>query len=129
MGFWESLSRSKQVDNEIGWINLTSPEQIKAIIEDSRFKPVLIFKHSTSCGISAMAKHTLEQDWSFEEQDLDMYYLDLLSYRRISNKVAEVFEVVHQSPQIILVRNGRAVFNTSHHNITMESLQTAVEQY
>ncbi len=109
------------------WKILDQTEQLEQLQEVSYRKPVVIFKHSTRCGISAHAKFRLESEWSFTQEDLDFYYLDLIAYRQVSNQVAEMFQVTHQSPQIILLRDGRAVFDTSHHMISVEVLKKAME--
>lgn len=108
------------------WHHLTEEKQLQEIIQTSREKPVVIFKHSTRCGTSSMAKHTLETGWDFEKGELDFYYLDLLAFRSISNQVAETLKVVHHSPQIIVVKNGAAIYDTSHHNISIGTLRKAL---
>ena len=123
MGFLDNLRKSKDADIHQDWKVLDSIEQLEKVIEASKDKPVVIFKHSTTCGISARAKHGLESEWDFDANDFDFYYLDLLSYRPVSNKVAEVLNVIHQSPQIVVVKNGKAVFNNSHHAISVDSLK------
>ena len=109
------------------WQLLETAEQFEAAIALSHQKPVVFFKHSTRCGISAHAKYRLEQDWSFSPEELELFYLDLIAYRPISNQIAHVLHVVHQSPQVIMVRNGKAVFDTSHHSISISGLRTALE--
>lgn len=98
------------------WKVLDRHEQIEQIVENSFSTTQVIFKHSVTCGISAMAKHRLEHDWETEIEG-DFYYLDLLTNRSVSNAVAEQFGVVHQSPQIILIRDGMAIDKVSHHAI------------
>ncbi|MFZ4427679.1 MAG: bacillithiol system redox-active protein YtxJ [Saprospiraceae bacterium] len=109
------------------WKVLYQPEQIDQLREASYRKPVIIFKHSTRCGISAHAKFRLESAWDFSADVLDFYYLDLIAYRPISNQIAEDFGITHQSPQIILLRNGKAVFDTSHHQISVPVIQEVLE--
>jgi bacillithiol system protein YtxJ len=108
----------------MNWKTLSTLEQLNQIIADSHTKPVGIFKHSTTCPISAMAKKKFEQQWSF---DIDCYYLDLLALRPISNAIAETLEVTHQSPQFILIQNGEAVYHASHLNIEMSEIKAALE--
>lgn len=108
------------------WKILDSGQQLKSIVEDSYSKPVVLFKHSISCGLSAGAKYRLEENWEQLSSDIDFYYLDLITYREISNKIANQFDVVHQSPQIIIISDGKAVYNTSHHRISIEDLNRAL---
>lgn len=116
MSFLKNLMNSQQGGTQQDWKHLTSVEQLDEIEKLSSERPVVIFKHSTTCGISAAAKARLEAV-PFNSEKGTFYYLDLLSYRPVSNKIAEKFEVVHQSPQIIVIKNGQAVHNNSHHAI------------
>ncbi len=96
------------------WRTLNTIEDIDAIIEASNHKPQIIFKHSTTCGISANAHHKLETDFSELEGKVDFYYLDLLANRPVSNAVADKTGVLHQSPQIILLKNGEVAYTVTH---------------
>ena len=90
-------------------------------------RPVALFKHSTRCGISAHAKYRLENDWSFTADELVFFYLDLITFRPVSNHIAETLGVVHQSPQVILLKDGKAVYDASHHRIQVAGLREAME--
>ena len=107
----------------IDWNTIQSTKQIDRILERSKSIPCLIFKHSTTCPISSMAKYRLEGDWSFSKEELEPYYLDLLSFRNISNQIAETFEVHHESPQVLVIRNGHCVYDASHLGITVDELK------
>lgn len=106
----------------INWIPLTSKEQLEEIKKESDAEAILIFKHSTRCGISSMVKRQFEGLFAEEHQSLKVYYLDLLNYRAISNEIEEIFNVLHQSPQLIVIKNQTAVFNASHYDITEVNL-------
>ncbi len=110
------------------WKILNSEDQIQEIIALSKQKPVGIFKHSTRCSISSMAKMRLEDAWDFKPNEIDIYYLDLLAFRPISNKVAEVFEVHHQSPQLLLIRNGECTYEATHLDISVSELHEGVAE-
>ncbi len=99
------------------WKIITSSDDFNRIIEASKSKPQIIFKDSTTCGISAHAKYRLENGYSLIENKADFHYLDLLSYRAVSNYIAEALMVTHQSPQIIVIKNGQPVYKASHHSI------------
>lgn len=104
----------------MNWIALTDEKQLDDILEQSKTQPVVIFKHSTSCSISHMAKMRMERG---EAPDtISFYYLDLLRYRPISNKVAELFGVRHESPQILLIRNGECTYEDSHNGISLDEI-------
>ncbi len=102
------------------WNELTDENQLSAIRERSFQRPQVIFKHSTRCGISSVAKSRLEK-WT-QTEDFDFYYLDLIRYRLLSNKVAEQFDVYHESPQVLIVRNGECVYDESHLGISLHDI-------
>ncbi len=97
-------------------------EQLKTIEEESKGKPVAIFKHSTRCGISRMVMNQFESSYDLTDEQLKLYFLDLLNYRDVSDEVGYKFQVMHQSPQLIVIKNGTAVAHTSHHSIQASSL-------
>ncbi len=128
MGFLKNLFAAEQADIHAEWKTLNDINQLDELVNSSSSKPVVIFKHSIRCGTSAMVKHQLEEEWDFEPEELDFYYLDLINYRNISDKVAEMFGVVHQSPQVILLKNGVAAYSTSHTMISTASIRSAIER-
>lgn len=109
------FSRVKE-ELQPNWKVLNQEHQIDQLIERSFERPQVIFKHSISCGISAMAKHNLEMNWE-ADVDTDFYYLDLISFRAVSNQIADRFNVTHQSPQLIFIKDGQAIDKVSHHAI------------
>lgn len=100
----------------MNWKVIENSNQINEIKEASHHKLQLIFKHSTRCIISKMALKNFESDFLLHDV-IDAYYLDLIAYRNISNEIAEVFAVEHQSPQILLIKDGVAVYAASHESI------------
>ncbi|MES2704247.1 MAG: bacillithiol system redox-active protein YtxJ [Bacteroidota bacterium] len=104
----------------MNWIELSDEQQLSALKEQSRQQPVVIFKHSTRCSISTMAKGRLEREKATAE--VPFYYLDLIRYRPISNKIAEDFAVHHESPQILVIKNGECVYDESHNGINMQDI-------
>lgn len=107
------------------WKNLNQIDQLHTIDETSNHKPVIVFKHSTRCGISHHAMEKLVQDWDkIENENLDFYYLDLLNHRNISNEIADRYGVIHQSPQIVLIKNGRSVYDISHSGISINTIKS-----
>ncbi len=104
----------------MNWIDLNNIQQLADIKEISKTRPQVIFKHSTRCSISTMAKSRLERN----EQPAsgDFYYLDLLKHRSISDQIAEDFAVAHQSPQILLIKNMECVYEESHSGIQMDEI-------
>ncbi|HTH29991.1 MAG TPA: bacillithiol system redox-active protein YtxJ [Lacibacter sp.] len=108
----------------MNWIPLRSQEQLEEIIALSNNQPQVIFKHSTRCNISSVAKNRLERATSSGEAAF--YYLDLISYRPLSNFVADRFAVEHESPQILVIKNGKCVYNESHMGIDMEEIKDQI---
>ena len=104
----------------MNWIPLDEEEQIEKIIERSQNTPQVIFKHSTRCSISSMAKNRLDKNDNPE--GIDFYYLDLIKHRSLSNKIAEDFKVQHQSPQILIIRDGKCTYTESHSAIMMDEI-------
>jgi bacillithiol system protein YtxJ len=110
----------------MNWIALKSPDQLEALRAESKDQPVIIFKHSTRCSISQAALNRLERNWKEDEMvSVRPYYLDLLSYREISNKITDLFDVEHQSPQVIVLKDGEAVFHKSHFDIDFAGIKNA----
>lgn len=104
----------------MNWIVLQDESQIQEIRVKSSQRPQLIFKHSTRCGISSMAQNRLNRHETPEE--IDFYYLDIIGNRQISGRIAQDFNVRHESPQVLLIRDGICVYNESHSGIEMEEI-------
>jgi bacillithiol system protein YtxJ len=102
----------------MNWIALNLVEQLEEIAKESQQRPVLIYKHSTRCNISRASLDRLERNYKPEElQGVNVYFLDLLSFRDVSQAVAQKFNVIHESPQAIVIRNGKAIYAASHFEI------------
>jgi bacillithiol system protein YtxJ len=104
----------------MNWIELNSIEQVKLIKEKSAEKAQVIFKHSTRCGVSGIAKNRLER--SEPIPGADFYFLDLIRYRSVSDAVSEIFSVYHESPQVLVIRNGECIYDESHSGINMDDI-------
>lgn len=107
----------------MNWIPLNEETQLEEIIQKSENTPQVIFKHSTRCSISSMAKSRLDKD--DQPEGIDFYYLNLIKYRNISNKVADDFKVPHKSPQVLVIRDGKCTYNESHSGIMMDEIVEA----
>ena len=103
----------------MNWNTLTEPVQLSTIRELSKATPVLIFKHSTRCSISSMSLERLLRNWKPEDSArIVPFYLDLIAFREVSQLVEETFGVPHQSPQVILIKDGKAFYDSSHFGIS-----------
>jgi bacillithiol system protein YtxJ len=102
------------------WIHLTDEEQLKQIISKSQNRPQVIFKHSTRCSISSVALQRLQK--SDQPADIDFYFLDLIAYRSLSNRVADAFKVHHESPQVLVIKDGECIYYESHLSISMDEI-------
>lgn len=104
----------------MNWIALTDEKQLDDIIAKSKDKPQVIFKHSTRCSISSMAKSRLDK--APDTKVVDFYYLDLIRYRKISNEIAETFSVFHASPQVLVIKGGKSIYDESHSSIRIDDI-------
>lgn len=107
----------------MNWHHITSADDIETIIDRSRVVPCLILKHSTRCPISTMAKNRLEMSWDIGSDQVEAYFLDLIRYRDVSNHIASIFAVTHQSPQALLIKDGVCTYDASHLNIRIDDLR------
>lgn len=110
----------------MNWKPISSQKQIEEIIQLSYQHPVAIFKHSTSCSISYMAKMRLEENATAINHNVSFYFLDLLKFRFISNLIADTFQVHHESPQLILIKDGEAEYDASHFDISVDELNESL---
>jgi bacillithiol system protein YtxJ len=126
MSIFKSIFGSSQGQNnsnkKINWIPLTFIGQLDEIVAFLNQKPVVIFKHSTRCSISRMALKQFENEFDLEDS-VDTYFLDLLEHRDISNEIASRFGVYHQSPQLLLIKDGKAIYDVSHDAIDAGALK------
>ncbi|WP_395078037.1 bacillithiol system redox-active protein YtxJ [Flavobacterium sp.] len=125
MSFFKNIFGSSEDEiskSKVNWITLNDINQLDEIVAESKFKPVVIFKHSTSCSISRMALKGFERDFDLDDEVL-VYFLDLLNFRDVSNKIASMFDVRHQSPQILIIKDGISIYNASHENIDVAILK------
>lgn len=112
----------------MNWNHLTDLAQLEKIKAESTLHPVVIFKHSTRCSISRMVLDRLERSWNQTEVAASKpYFLDLLSYRQISNQIADIYCVEHESPQVLIIKNGQSIFDRSHMAIDFNSIKEAVK--
>lgn len=122
--FGDNKSEENENENvEAKFFTLNAKEQFDEIDEISHSKPVVLFKHSTRCFISRSALKQFDAEYNFPEDKMNWFLLDLLNFRDLSNEIASRYNVTHQSPQIVVIRNGKAVFNESHDSISVDNLK------
>lgn len=102
------------------WGAITNENELDEALALAQQKTVLLFKHSTRCSISSMAFNRLKSNW--KDCEIVPYYLDLIAYRNISNTIADKLNVIHQSPQVILLKNGKVVYHASHSQINFDAI-------
>ena len=107
----------------LNWLNLTDINQLDDLIESSVNQKVIIFKHSTRCSISNMVKDRLERNWPNDLLEQDVYYLDLLSFREVSNAIAEKLDVEHQSPQVLIIENKACIYFANHNFVSADAIK------
>ena len=129
MSFLNSIfgnsDNSESQKSNVNWIPLTNLAQLNDIESMSNVKPIVIFKHSTRCSISRFALKQFEREYDLDE-NVDAFFLDLIEHRDVSNEIASKFGVYHESPQLILIKNGKAVYDVSHSDINAEALKSKV---
>lgn len=110
------------------WMHLESEMDLKKAIETSfqEGKNIAIFKHSTRCSISSVAKQRLTSFWNFKD-DLPIYYLDLIAFRDLSSLISDKFDIQHESPQLLIIKEGKCIFSSSHLSISVKSIHKALE--
>lgn len=104
-------------------------EELEEVWEVSAKKPTFLFKQSTTCPISAKAFEEFHKFLQENTEDIAAYYVKVRESRPVSNEIAEELAVIHQSPQIILIKDGEAIWDTSHMRITVDSIKEALEMY
>ncbi len=114
--FW-----SKKNQSNFHWSYLQSTTDLNNAIEKSKSIHVLIFKHSTRCSISSLAKSRIENNWN-DSISIEPYLIDILTYRVISNEISDRFNVVHESPQVLLVSTEKCIGSLSHNEIDVEEI-------
>jgi bacillithiol system protein YtxJ len=105
------------------WVALTSVDQLQEAIDLSDGQTFLVFKHSTRCSISSMAKKQFEAEWKVEKELCEIYYLDLLAYRGISNTLENVMGIEHQSPQVLVIKEKKVIYDASHGAISANQIK------
>ncbi len=129
MSFFKNIFSGSENQNDdaakMSWNDLTDLGQLNEIMTLSNEKPVAIFKHSTRCSVSRMALRQFENEFDFSDK-VTPYFLDLIAYRDVSNEIANRFGVQHQSPQLILIKEGKAVYDASHSDIDAAALKSKV---
>ena len=129
MSFFKNIFSGSENQNEssnkMDWNLLTDLGQLNEIMSLSNESPVAIFKHSTRCSVSRMALKQFENEFDSSDK-VTPYFLDLIAYRDVSNEIANRFGVQHQSPQLILIKEGKAIYNASHSDIDANVLKAIV---
>jgi bacillithiol system protein YtxJ len=111
----------------MNWLTLTNEADLQQAIAASHTHPVMLFKHSTRCSISRAALSRIENAWNPETVNgTQPYYLDLLNHRDVSNLIAQIFGITHQSPQILIIKNGKCTYHASHMEIMFDEVKENV---
>ncbi len=124
--FGSKKSNGNETEEKSPWIPLTSLEQLDDIERKSASRTQAIFKHSTTCGVSRMVLNMFQKNPVLQQDNIDFYFLDLHRHREISNEIAQKFHVLHQSPQLVVIKNGETVAQGSHGGINEMDLGALV---
>jgi bacillithiol system protein YtxJ len=118
----------QQSSSKLQWNYLQSMEDLDAAENISKEKTVILFKHSTRCSVSRFVLKQFENTYAIGSDVAELYFLDLIEYRAISDEIATRFGVTHQSPQMIVLKDGRQVYNSSHEHIDANSLEQVIQK-
>lgn len=110
--------------NKLSWINIQTTEGLEKAIESSTEKPSLFFKHSNRCSISSMALNRFENGFTEDNSRCNLYFIDLITFRDVSNQIAEKLNVQHQSPQVIVLNNNEVIYTASHSGIDTQKIES-----
>lgn len=105
---------------------LSDLDMLEAAIAESRERPVLLFKHSRTCGVSAEALDELRAHLDRDGAGATYKMVTVQSHRHVSDEVADRLGIRHETPQAILIRDGRPVWKASHFRITADALSLAL---
>jgi bacillithiol system protein YtxJ len=108
----------------MNWNTLTTIAQLETIVNSqSHSEPILLFKHSTRCSISTASLSRVERNWKEDDNSkIQPYYLDLLQHRDVSNHIATLTGVEHASPQVLIIKEGKCVYDASHSDIRYDDI-------
>lgn len=119
-----SFGKSAKPQNSLNWTIIQSLEELEDAIKSSSTKPALFFKHSTRCSISSMALNRFENGFTADDSRYQLYFIDLIAHRNVSNAIAETLNVVHQSPQVIILNNHEVIYTASHTGIDAHKIES-----
>lgn len=122
------LFSSSKKREALPWMNITSVEQLTELLHNVGEKPILLFKHSTRCGVSSMVLNSFENEWTTGTELCDLYYIDLLSHRDVSNEIAVLTGIVHQSPQAIIIKGKEIIYDATHSAIDARKIQSLLKK-
>lgn len=129
MGFFSAMKKAFTNDKTMldGWNILTDEAQVQEVIRASKHRVQLVYKHSFTCGICHMAKGEIEEEYDAISADADMYFVDVKESRPVSDALAEQTGVRHESPQVLIIKEGDVIWNASHHSIKAEAIFGVLE--
>lgn len=122
------LFSKSQKPELLPWVEITSTNQVNELLHNIGEKPILLFKHSTRCSISGMVLNSLERNWTTGKELCDLYFIDLLKYRDVSNLTAELTGVEHQSPQTIVIKGKEIIYEESHNSIDARRIESLLRK-
>lgn len=130
MGLFNFGHATKKEDKSEGlpWVNVTSLEKLDELIASVSEKPLLLFKHSTRCSVSGMARFHFERSWHSRDEFITLGFVDLLAHRDVSDRIAEITGVRHQSPQVIVLKGNEVIYEASHEQIDAKRIESLVKK-
>lgn len=113
----------------IHWTHLEDLQQLDEANQVSMGQDIMLFKHSTTCPISGAAKKRVESGWDFSDNQLKPFYIDLKTFRTVSNTIEDKYNVKHESPQVLIIRDGKCIYDASHFDIKVDSIKEALAEH
>ncbi|WAC13806.1 bacillithiol system redox-active protein YtxJ [Dyadobacter pollutisoli] len=102
----------------MNWITISSEEEVQNIYNSGEYS--IIYKHSPRCMTSLMAYRQLKSDVnSVPNVQVPVYIVDVIANRKESQSIASTFQVEHESPQLLIVKNGECLYDSSHEDISL----------
>jgi len=124
MGFFSKTPKPEPLP----WVSITSTNQLNELLHNIGEKPLLLFKHSTRCSISSMALNGFERNWTTGKELCDLYFIDLLQHRDVSNLTAELTGIEHQSPQVIVIKGKEIIYDATHTSIDARHIESLLRK-
>lgn len=115
------------MSHSLNWKPLSTKDQFEELLEKSRTKPALVFKHRPSSPESTKVKEALEEDWTIAEDQMDLFIIDVMKDKEVSYEVTETAGVMNEFPQVLLFADGVTMYDEAHEMINVKKIKLALK--